>query len=304
MNLNILDIRIKSNAKLIVLLSYVIGMLHIPNSLHGQFLDKNAKWTVMHEQYGGSPIKKFYDIEIHSDSLIDNVLYSIFSEFEGLYALREENNKVFYKILQSSYSGTDTSEYLLYNFDLIIGDTISLHFPMFNTLRDSVWYVTKVDSVPVGDTNKKRILLEVPNLPGPGNWFYWIEDVGSTEGPLWFTAKTEHEFLSALTCYYLEGNVVYRNEGYSQCKTLGSNELNSRYNEDVFEYNALFNTIKVNLPVHDSFEFSIYSMNGTKVVSKKVPVYQIIQLNGINTGYYIVEVRTKTNRFNKKIFIK
>ena len=176
-----------------------------------QFLNKDALWTLRSVTYGDAPIENYEDTHILKDSVINGINYSLFEFWQTRSALREVNDKVFFKVLKHNQTEDvfDTLEHVLYDFNLIEGDSILLELPLYSRFYKNKWVVREVDSILIGNKHKKRILLEIPDSYGPGNWQYWIEDIGSTFGPLYFTGISEHEWEIELFCYRLNETNLY-----------------------------------------------------------------------------------------------
>ena len=192
------------------------------NTSNAQFLNKDATWNVYYQGVEGGA-DKIINLKIEKDSLINDTLYSIFNFVYDRYALREERNKVFFRLLKSTCCPEfDTSEHLLYDFGLELNDSISLNLLWNDFYTTKKWKVTDVDSVLVGKEYKKRILLkfnESAIYPMEGVQ-YWIKDVGSSEGPLYFTGISEFETVIHLYCYQINGELRYSTEiSGGKCKT-------------------------------------------------------------------------------------
>lgn len=178
---------------------------------NAQFLNKDALWTMRSTMYGEAPIDNYDDTRILKDSVINGINYSLFEFRNTLSAVREDNDKVFYKVLKHNFpdAGFDTLEHVLYDFNLIEGDSIQLELPSYSQFYKNNWVVREVDSILIGNKLKKRMFLEIPDSYGPGNSQYWIEDIGSTFGPLYFTGISEHEWEIELICYRLNETNLY-----------------------------------------------------------------------------------------------
>lgn len=161
--------------------------------------------------YGGAPIENYEDTHILKDSVIDGMNYSLLEFRNTLSALRKVNDKVFFKVLKHNQTEDvfDTLEHVLYDFNLNEGDSIQLELPSYSKFYKNNWVVREVDSILIGNKLKKRMFLEIPDSYGPGNWQYWIEDIGSTFGPLYFTGISEHEWEIGLFCYRLNETNLY-----------------------------------------------------------------------------------------------
>jgi len=268
------------------------GILVCYNSTNAQFLNKDAVWNVYYQGVEGGA-DKVINFKIERDSMINDTMYSIFNHFNGRYALREDSNKVFFRILKSTCCPEfDTSEHLLYDFGLELNDSISLNLLYNEFYITKKWKVTDVDSVLVGNEYKKRILLkfnESAIYPMEGVQ-YWIEDVGSSEGPLYFTGISEFETVIHLYCYQVNGELLYSTEvSDGRCDYLDA-DPGYPINKDVLFYNNSLNQIKINLPLRESCLLSVYRINGQKVFNKEIPCNRYLESVSLNPGIYIFEV--------------
>ena len=175
-----------------------------------QFLNKDATWTVQSETFGDVPVERYDDIQILKDSVINGINYSLFEFRNTLSAVREVNNNLYYKVIKHNQSQGiyDTLEHVLYDFNLIKGDSILLNLSMNSEYFKNKWVVREVDSIKIGNEFKKRIYMEiVPVHYGRG--MYWIKDVGSSFGPLYFTGISEGEWETELFCYQINETNLY-----------------------------------------------------------------------------------------------
>ncbi len=192
----------------------ILVLLICCNTTTAQFLNKDATWNVNYQGIDGSP-DIVISLKIEKDSLINDTVYSIFKHGYEKYALREDSNKVFFRLLRLDLSPEyGTTEHLLYDFGLELNDSIRLNLLWNEFYTKYFWKVKSVDSVLVGQEYKKRILLvyyESAEYPQEGAQ-YWIEDVGSTEGPLYITGISEFETVIHLFCYQVNGELLYSTE--------------------------------------------------------------------------------------------
>lgn len=107
-------------------------------------------------------------------------------------------------------STNDSTDILLYKFDLAIGDTL----PIYNRLTTQPYIVDAIDSVDIGGYRKRYKIKNVQNFNN-GNDDYWIEGIGSythlfhsiligSTSPLTEADSCYYfseEFASYLTCY-------------------------------------------------------------------------------------------------------
>lgn len=226
---------------LVVISIFALTFLQVEKT-NAQFLNKNALWTMRSTTFGDAPIENYEDTHILKDSVINGVNYSLFEYRNTLSAVREDDDKVFFKVLKHNFSdaGFDTLEHVLYDFSLNVGDSIQLELPSYSVFYKDKWVVMEVDSIFVGNKFKKRILLEVPESYGPGNVQYWIEDIGSTFGPLYFTGISEHEWEIELFCCRLNETNLY-----GKCLIVDAGKDTTYCSEQNFNAQILGTTAKI-----------------------------------------------------------
>jgi hypothetical protein len=88
---------------------------------------------------------------------------------------------------------------------------------------------------------------------------YWIEDVGSSEGPIYMTGISEFETVIHLSCYWVNGELLYSTEfSKGKCNFLDADPEYPIY-KDVISYNTSLHQVKINLPLRESCLLSVYS---------------------------------------------
>jgi hypothetical protein len=283
---------------------FAITFLQVVKS-NAQFLNKDAAWNVFYMGMEGMP-DRYTNLKIEKDSLINDTVYSIFNRHYDRYALREDSDKVFFRVLPPYiFQGSDSSEHLLYDFGLELNDSIILNLLGNEFYTTKKWKVTDIDSVLVGNKYKKRILLKVDEsavYPMEGVQ-YWIEDVGSSEGPIYMTGISEFETVIHLSCYWVNGELLFSTEfSKGKCNFLDADPGYPIY-KDVISYNTSLHQVKINLPLSESCFLSVYRINGQKVFNKKVPCNSYVKLMPINTGIYIFEVTAGNLIQREKVII-
>lgn len=278
----------------------ILFLIAIPRVVHSQFLNKNAVWTVETCSSGDGVYCGNHNISIEKDSIIDGFSYSIFKEYGYEYALREDSLKVFYKALQHNLSGGihDSLEHLLYDFSLNIGDSVFLELPHNSDYYNRSWVVKEVDSVKIGNSFKKRLFLELNIESSTLHWQYWIEDVGSSEGPLCFTGISEHELDKRLYRYRIDNEKLY-----GKCITVGLETYKATPPEQLFEYNSIEKQIRIKQIGFQQGTINIYTLMGAKIKSFRVLPGETFPLSQLTSGIYIIELKYGSSAHREKIVI-
>lgn len=196
-----------SMKKLIITLTVLTQLSFSYAQTYVPFPDSNAIWNETPESGSTSycePLGLIGDTIINSVQyhkiyvLEDTILNIPNSTYYG--ALREDSLK---RIYYFGYTLWDTSEVLLYDFSVNIGDSIQYGV--------SYKVVSDIDSVLVGNQYRKRFHFQ---------WVadsLWIEGIGSTKGLLF--PHTGEPLLGSreLICFKQEDSISYLNSNYNKC---------------------------------------------------------------------------------------
>jgi hypothetical protein len=275
--------------------SIIIIMIIISSSnCYSQFLNNNAIWTVQQESFGEWISERYFNIRISKDTVIDDISWKLFDTKFVVAALREENNRVYYRVLRHrrSLDSYDLKEHLLYDFNLKDGDSIFIQLREPSDHNLFLWYVQEIDSVEIAGSLKKRILLTYPY----GVQQYWIEDVGSSYGPLYFDFISGLEVEFNLHCFRIDNL-----ELYGDCSNVNSN-IETTINEKPFSYNRILKSIHINSLILHRGIINIYTMSGTKIFSKKITDTHAVDVKHIKPGFYIIEVYAPNFNYSQKLF--
>ncbi len=227
-------------------------------------------------------------------------------------AIREDiENKKLFIIPQDS-----TIEFLLYDFNLNIGDTAQIltigsywnsnFYPLINTIQ-----VNNIDSILLEDGNyHKRFRLE--SLTSY-NWEeYWIEGVGSSLGPIYpgdyfMVICKETEGYPTLLCVEQDGFMYYDNPWYTCCENVGGNmdEIDNKFfkvyptitqSEITVEIlNNDFNKNKIEI-------FDIYGKILKSILSSKSKT--TVDVNSFCNGLYFIRIINSNMYQTGKFIVK
>lgn len=141
---------------------------------------KNVGWCL--EQYFGTG-STLAAYENNGDSLFNNSNYKKLTRDGSITTLIREDSiqKKVWAILPDS-----TSETLLYDFNLIAGNQITLDYVGYTPVS---YQVDTVDSVNTPLGSRKRIILSTTDTNFTQE-LYWIEGIGSTYGPIYLLDPT------------------------------------------------------------------------------------------------------------------
>ena len=178
--------------------------------------NQRQKWNVV--VIGSMNYPNDYHTEIQSirdDITLDGVDYKIVwtkSKY-GIAkagAVREEDRRVYYR---RKISQNYQDEVLLYDFNLNVGDTVTVNW-MGQQLM-----VMEESEVEVNGTMRRQLGLGAYSIGYPPTEIdeYWIEGVGSTFGFLNSGSEGMGGAFITLLCYHENGNLVWDNEEFDDC---------------------------------------------------------------------------------------
>jgi hypothetical protein len=206
--------------KKILLLFVILTLNKIGFCQYVHFPDSNALWIL---DFVGPEV-----YAVNGDTTINNVGYKKYFVCNfcvnilptTLYGfLREDTltKKVF------GFTTDTTSEQLLYDFSLNVGDTTSVFSFMWGTYGYAFVKVSAIDSILILGQYRKR--LAIVDLGGNSNSYpeFWIEGIGSTFG-LFKSGITGHPPNSwgglgvpQLVCFQQNDSLLYHNQNFSGC---------------------------------------------------------------------------------------
>ncbi len=224
------------------------------------------------------------------------------SNFTYLGNLREENGVVF-------FMDTANQESTIYDFNLQVGDSVLYDFG-FGT---EYLQVEHIDSILLSDEYRKRFHFTQSVLFPPTYLNeIWIEGLGSVHGPLFpkypATFSTEIPYTEDLTCYKLNGLIVWSHPSYDDCYiniVLSQKEINS---VPVKIYpNPVKDFLIIETPHTETgnYRISIIDPMGKVVlINSHSEAGKIrISTNHLENGLYILQMDLKDEKFRFK-FLK
>lgn len=205
--------------------------------------------------------------------------------------IREDStSKVFYKSLLGS------GERLLYNFNVQVGDTVTIQNGLTLDL-----VVDSIDSIFVYNKYRKRILLQWNEV--------WINGIGSMCGVLQSGFGGITGSIDMLLCYYENDTLKLTNQYFPECyyNNVGINEIDKNEINVMLYPNPVVGTslfmIEGN-PDKEYFVLEIYSIIGTRLKSIIINNERqvLIRKSDFSSGLYFYKLTTskseiKTGKF-------
>ncbi len=287
--------------------------------------DSNAVWRQYHLNWSGGPTGCDFEYQytMNSDTIIGTYTYhKIYTTGIGNIYCPPEYYYHFYvggmrqdipakKVYFHSYN--DTTERLLYDFSLNVGDTIKRYYNgtegySFSSFTSGAALITEIDSVLVGSNYYKRF----KNLNSSAN-FEFIEGVGSKSG-LIETWMPGLEASWRLTCFKKNDTIIYSPPYSGTCDLVDSSWVG------IYKYNKIEIAVSISpnpnngqmtLSYHlaQTAELSIYDMQGRRLITYTLPPNnQTLNLNleELNAGiyYYSLHTHDKQLKTEKLVIVK
>jgi len=248
-------------------------------------------------------IKVFNGKEYYELLTGDGTLYPSF-KYAASY-VREEGQKVFF------YTEKCDKEYLMYDFNLNVGDEVFLADPLypvsyFNlenpcelTEDDMYRYqfkVTEVDSIEYNQVKRKMLRLENHS---PYRYDIWVEGIGCMRGITYHTAQQISGAHQLKDCYEVD-ELIFINENpeYDWCWTTAIDDVRQDLISIFTDEKSILYVVNAeNIPL------TIYDLQGREIQSFSPDNnnYQI-NISFLSKGLYIISNKVKD--INVKVILK
>jgi len=215
--------------KLLVLIAF-LAQLNVEAQTYVPFpaSQDSAVWTIY--TYRKESGCNGYDLYTNGDTIINNFNYTILG-YRGIYypwystgtgsgycepfgdvyihpksyAYREDNTKkIFFKYLQGTWA--DSTEFLLYDFGLQLGDSLKGYYANMNIGLNPI--VSSIDSILIDNSWRRKINFKNQSDNEEG-CLYFIEGIGSSLGFMAIQYCPSFEGTANLECFKLKGDVKY-----------------------------------------------------------------------------------------------
>lgn len=237
-------------------------------------------------------------MSIIGDTLIDGQLYkkviNDWASMDSLLLLREDTTA------RQVYFLLDSTEYLLYDFSLELGDTVTIYTTLpgnghlnFNPLQANVSLVdTFVD---LNNIHRKRLWLNIPATPsffiaGP-----WIEGIGGETGFVPISNNISINFTPNLLCAWNDGVQIYTNDSYDSCYyRLISVETFEKASYDIFP-NPAIDDVVIRSKTHHIQSVKLYDLRGNVLLHHQNNYNEeevTFNINGLASGMYVLRVES------------
>jgi len=272
------------------------------------FPTDTAVWSeTSHFFFGGG---YSYHLILAGDTTFNNQAYKkIYIEYDSIPQgnflllhglLREESNKKIYY-----YSAATQVEYVLYDFNLTIGDSL---FAFYNDGYDScLVYVWAEDSILIGNNFRKRLSINfgncfgIPFIINP----QWVEGVGDISNGMIYSQIPMFDWWNEMLCFTDSNQLMWsKGIGYCWINLTGLNEIHFPVSNFKISPNPAtdFVTLKLNQPGAENFQLAIFDLYGREVLSKSLDTnVLILDTKFLSKGVYVVEVNTGSQTCRSKL---
>jgi hypothetical protein len=221
-----------------------------------------------------------------------SIIQSNINQYVGCFRNDTTNKRIYYL---PPFTTTDT---ILYDFNLVLGDTIKTYLSGF-TGED--WLVTNIDSVLLGSQYHKRFKL---NNCFPKT-LYIIESMGSTFGLLspFICWAPYYEHIYDLQCFKMNNLTVYPDSS-TVCSLVSS--VNEPFIENVISIFPNPTTGQLNITTNlQSYELSIFNSTGQLIQKRKIISNSILlDISDLPTGLYLIQVSENEKQLYKQTIIR
>lgn len=290
---------------LILIVALMSGILNSQS-----IIDTTKRWsTVIHELPSYIIFTEY--IKFGGDTIIDLLSYKKVlrstDEFQNVWEsygfIRETfDKKVYYR--------TDTTpEYLLYDFELNVNETIEttgIYGDVYNShLTPMTFLVSQIDSVYLGNVYRKQLHLN-PVIQGDTSTYaseFWIEGIGSKTGILHWEAYFVGGNSYQLLCHLKNDTIVYQNPSYTTCYYY-YDWLDVKGNIFEDRINVYPNPANDNLFINtdENATVEIINMQGQIVATKTLSdKNSSIDVSELRCGVYTMRVKTDNGIAMKKM---
>jgi hypothetical protein len=263
-------------------------------------VDTNKIWSIMTEIYGVMSTDQYTELyKIGNDTLINNTHYNkifrcndtlnlswqLFPEF-----IRQDTNKVYIRTNEST-------ERLIYDFNLSIGDTISQENFQID---ETNWILTEIDTVYLYGYWRKQWTFKNMDYGPSGPEDIWIEGIGSTYG---FNTPGNFmlEVFTLLLCVKQGETYIYRNPYLNSCYIYYSD---LKVEEYINDFQILPNPCKDYITIktdNNNFNYTIITLLGQTITSGSLYRDSKLDISELRKGIYIIRFKTDNYYFNRTL---
>lgn len=254
-------------------------------SIYRPFPTNNGNWIYQYYDDFGNPTSTFNQYTLNGDTTFSSINYKKIYTLTGYAGAIRESSKIVYFV-----PDTSSSEFVLYDFNLIVGDTIFSPYGGAVCSNDTA-VVQYEDSVLVSDGYHRRLWLS--------SFSRWIEGIGS-----------EFYLLNPSQLLCLSGNdrlscFVGDSTNYPSTSTaciLSTNE-SINYSNNISIYpNPSNGSFTIDYNNIDAEEIQLTDLLGNLILCERIKNKEKILIDNLERGIYILSIKDKEGKIaNRKI---
>ena len=200
------------------------------------------------------------------------------------------------------YTPEADSEFLLYDFSLLPGDSIFTGFQICS--NDCYAYVNYVDSVMVSGTYRKRIVFSSVLDTRP-----WIEGIGSLSHVLDPYNRQSGTGWNDLLCVNYQGNLLYQNPLFESCYYLlmGTPSAESEKTPVTVNPNPVHQTALISIQNAENEYWLLEVFNAAGTVVRRFPIIGsqfLFNRDGLTPGLYLMKLTSNQRSFVVKLLVE
>ncbi len=274
--------------KYLILSFVLLAMLSFgQTSVYRPFPTTYGNWVYQYFDDFGVPTSLYSNYVLFDDTIISSVTYKKISNGSYIGALRESSRRIYF------IPDTSATEYLLYDFNLTIGDTIFSPFGGALCANDTV-ILTQIDSVIASDGYHRQMHWS------PFGSVNWIEGIGSY---FYLFAPNDIACLSGnyrLSCMVSDTTFIYPATS-SSCILSVSSQDRPTLSISVVP-NPSAGSFTVNFNKAEIIEIIITDLLGKIILHQRTGNQTQIKIDNLNSGaYFITAIDSSGRQTNKQI---
>lgn len=245
-------------------------------------------------------------MSITGDTLIGGQLYkkviNDWASMDSLLLLREDTTA------RQVYFLLDSTEYLLYDFSLELGDTVTIYTTLpgngdlnFNPFQATVSLVdTFVD---LNNIHRKRLFLNTQMAPSNVLVGPWIEGIGGETGFVPISNNISIVLTPNLLCAWNDGVQIYTNDSYDSCYYRWiSVETFEKASFDIFP-NPVVDEVVIRSKTHPIQSVKLYDLRGNVLLHQQNNdnVEEVtLNISGFASGVYVLRIESTRGEISTK----
>lgn len=273
--------------KLLILSSTLLTLLsNGQTSVYKPFPTNYGNWIYQYYDDFHNPTNQFTQYTLNGDTTFASISYKkifVYSNYVG--ALRE-NNKIIYFV-----PDTSSNEYVLYNFNLNLGDTIIHPYGEAVCSNDTA-IIQQVDSILLSDGYHRQLHFN--------SFAIWIEGIGSLNyllNPCNVACLSGNDILQ---CMNSDLTFTYPSISTS-CIVSVPEQISSSNNINIYP-NPSSSSFSIDFNNTDFKEIRLTDMLGKIVFRQQTDNHLKINVENLHSGTYILTIIDKDNNStNRKI---